>query len=913
MQYPFPVNPPEIPDNNPVGAYSRVFTLGADFTSRELYINFDGVSSAYYLYINGRYVGYSTVSHSTSEFFVSPFVKSGENRITVIVMKWCVFSYLEDQDMWRLSGIFRDVYLLAHAKEHITDVRIKTDYDDDGDLPLGKLTIELKSCPASLLASEIVLENQNGAVLWSGKCPPNESISIVLPGVSPWSDESPVLYNLYITHSDEIILQRIGFKSVSIVGGAVMINGRYVKAKGVNRHDSDPLRGYAVSVSDMRRDLLIMKRFNVNMIRTSHYPPDPRLPEMCDELGIYLVDEADLEAHGMQTDGRWNELSDSPEWKNAFVDRAQRLYERDKNRAGIVFWSLGNESGCGANHYAMRDYILSRDMSAIIHYEGSCLRYSDEFTSLSPLESTMYPSIEMIRSYLSDPKFDKPYFMCEYCHAMGNGPGDIAAYWAEIENNDRFFGGCIWEFCDHALIYPRESEKYNYGGDFGDFPNDGNFCVDGLVFPDRTPHTGFLEAKQAYAPVKFMYDEAVNELTIVSKKYFTSLDGVSLYINAERNGLKIYETRIYEVEIPALGSAVYRLPPMPEMKDVGEYYLNIFLLEEKGREWRAPGEGICSYQKHLKSVPELSDASLTVYGNTVCITVARGDDNLLTVIKAGEAEYVFDESGGMITRLTYEGKKLICAPVKLQIWRAPTDNDRNIVNEWKHFGFDKARKRVHGVSMIHCGDSSVAFSSEISLLCETKPYILKAHLITEVSADGSALILAEADISPDAPFLPRFGFEFVSPGENGRMEYFGMGPYESYEDKRLASRMGLFASDVKDNFIPYIKPQETGSHFGVRYAAVKDVYGTGMKITPCSETQSFSFNALPYSPEAISSASHNKELRSDGNIYISADYRVSGIGSNSCGPKLDPRYRITEKHISFGVRIEGKHGLILNM
>ncbi|MGN1128445.1 MAG: glycoside hydrolase family 2 TIM barrel-domain containing protein, partial [Candidatus Flemingiibacterium sp.] len=512
VNYPYPVDPPHVPNENPCGVYSRDFTVPAELLgSKKVYINFEGVDSCFYLYVNGKFAAYSQVSHMTSEIDVTDYLVPGRNNIKVVVLKWCDGSYLEDQDMWRMSGIFREVYLLYREPVHIVDAFVKPQLS--ADLKSGEVRVELTTnAPAEVSYS---FERRCGKLVAEGKAE-NGVISFKVDSPALWSDEEPNLYSLYLTCGDEIIHFDVGFRRIEVIDKVVYINGKKVKAKGVNRHDSHPDLGHATPLDHMLNDIFIMKAHNVNMVRTSHYPNDPRFTMLCDRYGIYVCDESDIETHGMGfgdnwwgsgkpiEESKWSELSNSPEWREAYVDRAQRMVERDKNHASVIFWSLGNESGYGANHKAMSAYIKSRDLSRLVHYEGAHTGYCGgvQQTDVVDIESHMYPDCKWCDSYCKDEKYSQPLFLCEYCHAMGNGPGDLREYWETIYANDSFFGGCVWEFIDHSVAKRDAMGKaqFTYGGDFNDHPNDGNFCVDGLVYPDRRVHTGLLELKQAIKP-----------------------------------------------------------------------------------------------------------------------------------------------------------------------------------------------------------------------------------------------------------------------------------------------------------------------------------------------------------------------------------------------------------------------------
>ncbi|MBQ3636799.1 MAG: DUF4981 domain-containing protein, partial [Clostridia bacterium] len=492
--------------------------------------------SAFYVWVNDTFAAYSQVSHLTTEIDVTGLVHEGKNTLKVLVLKWSDGTYLEDQDMWRMSGIFREVYLLFRDPVHIRDIFVTCALSDDYKKASFKAEISLTGRADAAWK----LNAPDGTTLFSGLLSDIDGDAVIeIPEIADaalWSDEEPNLYTLYLACGSEHIALPVGARSVEIRDKCVFINGRKVKAKGVNRHDSHHLLGHATPFEHMKRDLMIMKAHNVNMVRTSHYPNDPRFTALCDKYGLYVCDETDIETHGMHP---WNGLSDNPEWEDAYVDRARRMVERDKNHPSVIFWSLGNESGLGRNHAAMTAWIKSRDTSRVVHYEGAHSGYNggEHKRDVTDIESHMYPTPAWCKEYCEDPKFDQPLFLCEYSHAMGNGPGDLAAYWRVIESHDEFFGGCVWEFIDHSVAIGDKygNPSFTYGGDFGDHPNDGNFCVDGLVYPDRRPHTGLLELKQAIMPAE-VSEIAPGRYAVKSRRYFRDFSDLSLAWTVKRDG-----------------------------------------------------------------------------------------------------------------------------------------------------------------------------------------------------------------------------------------------------------------------------------------------------------------------------------------------------------------------------------------
>ena len=905
IRYPFPYDPPHIPDDNPCGVYIRDFYLSEGFADRHVFLNFEGVDAGYYVYLNGQFVGYSSVSHSVSEFDVAGLAKEGRNRLVVIVLKWAASSYLEDQDMWRMSGIFREVYLLARSEDRICDFYARQSLSDD----LSKAALELEIEKTGKGKVQYKLVSPDGNVCAEGKCADSCSVELECPML--WSDETPNLYTLILSYGDETVAKKIGFRKYEIRNRVVYINGKKVKARGVNRHDSHPILGHTTPYDHYLRDLYILKAHNVNTVRTSHYPSDARFIELCDVLGFYVVCEADLEAHGAcySDGGDRNEISDNPEWEKLYIDRAQRLFERDKNSPCIIFWSLGNEAGVGCNQCKMAEYIRSRDKNAIIHYEGAASVYIeapcygnhgvlprnasfDRLNEISTVESRMYPEMGEFEEYLKKGK--KAYFLCEYCHAMGNGPGDLAAYWEIIRKYDNCFGGCIWEFTDHSVQIDADGKKgYTYGGDFGDVPNDGNFCVDGLVYPDRRVHTGLLEAKKVYQPYfAELLDFETGEVKITSRRYFTSLSDLSLAWSVECDGKTVLGGNVPKLDIAPLRSRTLKLFNAYDLCDEGEYTLTLRFVYNSEHEWAKAGEENGFYQFELFNVCADDDWDECTVGQN---RLECGEDERYIEICCGDTCYRFDKVKGTVCDIVHEGNSMIEEPLSFEIWRAPTDNDRNIKASWYNCGYDCINTKVYESGISEVCDDHITVFAKISLGAKAYTPVLWADVTYVFSNDGSCSVEVNAKKNPSKPFLPKFGMRFIMPEGNERVEYFGYGPMESYVDKNLASRLSYFKTTATDNFEPYVRPQENSSHFGTRRAFVGNLFGHGIKFENLYDGDSFSFCASHFRAETLEKTPHDYELVPEKSTVVCIDMRMSGIGSNSCGPQLAEKYRVNDE------------------
>lgn len=893
VNYPIPYDPPFVPDENPCGLYSRKFTVPAAMAGKKIYLNFEGVDSAFYVWVNDEFAAYSQVSHMTSEIDITSLVHAGENEIKVLVLKWSDGTYLEDQDMWRMSGIFREVYLLFRDETHIRDIFVHCDLDDsftDADFTVdidvtGKATVEWTlDCPC-------------GETISSGKCDVDESGKIVVPTVKNaklWSDEEPNLYNLTLHCGNEYITLPIGARRVEIKDGCVVINGKKVKAKGVNRHDSHHLLGHATPVEHMVRDIMIMKAHNVNMVRTSHYPNDPRFTALCDKYGIYVCDETDLETHGARP---WYALSRSPEWEGEYVDRVQRMVERDKNHPCVIFWSLGNESGWGQNHVAMHTWIKSRDTSRIVHYEGANYDYNDGkyLRDVTDIESRMYPSPTWCDNYCKNPERDEPLFLCEYSHAMGNGPGDLRDYWEVIEANDNFFGGCVWEFIDHSVAIGDKygDPSFTYGGDFGDHPNDGNFCVDGLVYPDRRVHTGLEELKQAIMPVA-VREVKPGTVAIKSRRYFKSLSDISMAWTVKVDGKAVKSGVHPNLDIAPEAEEVFEIVPENELPAHGTVTLDLSFRQNKPTEWADVGYEV-GFAQFIYERAEKVKAAPALYPVELC---ENREEYTVTV---GETVYKISKFSGMITDICDNGEHLITKPVVPQIWRAPTDNDRNVQWDWRNSSIHNAKVKCYSTEVVKADENEAVILSKISLAAAPNEVVLRADITYTVKYGMGIKIACDVKWNVQKKHYPRFGMRLTMPEGAEQMRYFGYGPNESYVDKRLASKLGEYKSTVTENYEPYVFPQENSSHWGCRWADVHTVAGHGFLFTSC---EPFSFNASHFSPEQLTETRHHYELKREPETTVMLDMRMDGIGSNSCGPELAEKYRFNETEFSSSVTIK---------
>lgn len=905
VNYPIPCDPPFVPDDNPVGVYVREFQLEAGWDSKEKYAVFEGVNSCFYLWLNGQFVGYSQGSRMPSEFRITPYLQGGTNRMTVLVLKWCDGTYIEDQDMWRYSGIFRDVYLLARDPVHIRDVFVRTEFEEG--YAAASLRPEIELTGSGIVKASLLDAEGRNIAHAEMNLEGRGTIELKVTAPVLWNAEQPCLYCLLLVCGEESLAFQIGFRDVSAKGGIFRINGQAVKLKGVNRHESHPSLGQTIPLEHAIADLKLMKRHNVNAIRTSHYPNDPRFYELCNEMGFYIVDEADLECHGIGMAGDWKEgafhwLSNNPDWREAFLDRAERLVERDKNHPCVVLWSMGNEAGYGDNHIAMAEWTRRRDSSRLVHYEGAAAGYKGSSnTEALDVDRRMYPSVAELERMANEPGRAKPVFLCEYSHAMGNGPGDLQNYWDVIDRYPNLMGGCVWEWCDHGIARTDEIGRsyFAYGGDFGEQPHDGNFCIDGLVSPDRVPHAGLLELKQVIAPVHF---EAVNlqqGLFRVKNRYdFSTLSHLDLLWKIESEGRIVRQGRINGLDCAPQESTEIALPIADTVsaREEATAYLTLSCRMNSETAWADAGYEVAFAQYELHKgapvVPATRRSSLLE---------AKECDGRLT-ISGLDFRYTFDLSQGMLASMMRHGVDMLDKPARFQLWRAPTDNDRGVRKSWEEYGFDRASMKVYRCEWNRTGaEEEVEVCVRFSLGGYTRAPLLHGEAIWRVDRSGTIGLRTDLEVKSGLPFLPRFGLELWMAKGNEEVEYSGFGPHESYIDKRRSVKRGVYRTTVDGMFEPYIRPQENGSRYETEWAVVANALGMGLRL---SSPDGFSFQASHYDAHDLTKAAHTNELKPRPQTIVNADYKMSGIGSNSCGPELLEAYRFDEKKFSFALNLE---------
>lgn len=857
VNYPFPVDPPYVPDINPIGVYNTSFLLDCEWEQRKTYIVFEGVSSCVFLYVNGNYVGYSQGSHMQAEFDISKYVKSGENELTAKVLKWCSGSYLEDQDFFRFSGIFRDVYILSREENHIKDIKVSADCK----------TISVSTDNYEIYDAENKIADLENPVLWNA--------------------ENPYLYTVIVKGESEYIPIKVGMREISISDNLeLLVNGVSVKLKGVNHHDTDAYKGYVMTEEELKRDLVKMKELNINTVRMSHYPPTPEFLNMCDEMGFYVIDEADLEIHGFvsrNTGYRWDDkerpdewIHSMHEWEDSFIDRAERMYERDKNHPSIIMWSTGNESGHGSNHRKMIEWLRSKDSTRLIHCEDATRQ---GYHGTSDVASLMYIEVgDLEEKYINNPEINSPVFLCEYSHAMGNGPGDVYDYVELLYEYPKFIGGCIWEWADHTVI---KDSVPMYGGDFGELTHDWNFCCDGLVSYDRQFKAGSYNAKYSYQ--YFGSEMSGGKLYLTNYYDFTNLDKYEFKFEKVVDG-SVVESCIKAIDINPHETVEIEMPF--EFNDTCELgiYLNIYQLDN-GFE-----RGFIQHEiKSVKVNPNVGDA-------VTCLS----EDAKYIYAKTKHADYTISKQTGNISSIVKNGEELLSEPVRLTAWRAPTDNDRKVKNNWGLFEDNLSginiNRLFNKVYSCEVQDNEITVKANLAGVSRI-PFLY--HTIKYRFFENGVQVLVDGELNEliNCPFFPRLGFEFTLNKENDGFTYFGMGEMENYCDMCHHAKIGKYKSTAKKQYVNYIMPQEHGNHTRTKVLTMD----CGLEFIGDTE---FEFNVSEYTSEALTKATHINELVKNKRTNVRVDYKVSGLGSNSCGARLMEKYWLKRGKFEFSFFIK---------
>jgi beta-galactosidase len=1028
VQYPFPIDEyPHVPeDDNPTGCYRRTFTVPEAWDGRQVFLTFDGVDSAFHLWVNGEEVGYSQGSRLPAEFNVTNYLQPGENTLALRVYRWSDGSYLEDQDYWRLSGIFRDVYLWSAPAVHVRDFYVTTELDEAyrdavlkvrakvrnyGDQDVAGYSVEVKLFDSQ--GNQRVSKSVTGIAVEANK---EVTLELQEAVATPekWSDEHPYLYMLLISlvdaagHVVEVERCRVGFRKVEIKDGQVHVNGVPILFKGVNRHEHDPDFGHFVTTQSMIQDIKLMKQFNVNAVRTCHYPDDPLWCELCDQYGLYVMDEANIESHGI-----WDQPTKDPEWLLAFMERCTRMVERDKNHPCVVVWSLGNESGYGPNHTALADWVHEYDPTRPVHYESATQQRVYRGAENAPeidMVSMMYPSVDKTIEVSQTPGETRPYILCEYAHSMGNSTGNLKEYWDAVETYPRFQGGFIWDWVDQGIRQVTEDgeEWFAYGGDFGDEPHDGSFCINGVIAADRKPHPGLWEHKKIVQPVRVEpVDLATGKLRVINKYFFSDLSGLDVSWTLSADGEVLQSGVLPKLDTPAGESVVVTVPfQEPELKPGTEYWLTLSFALADDALWARRGH-------------EVAWAQFEMGFDVPAALPSKMDDMPPLLIEESETEIAVQGEGfgsilnkavGHITSWRYAGEDLVCQGPALNVWRAPTDNDatsrgdQRAATHWREVGLDQLQERVTSIEVAQAAPQVVRLlvrsiigvregavlpeppsreqqleslkrsldwlldEEKLGILCprlgmaydelpgENKGTKLKAlvacftdedrlfellrqvhDLLVELgervpdvfrdviaSGDlgmepqrrpparfeceyaytiyGSGDVVIDIYVMPggDLPPLPRIGLQMRLPGQYEAFSWYGRGPHETYADRKLGAKAGVYSGTVDDQYVPYVVPQENGNKTDVRWVALTDEDGVGLLVVGMPL---LNVSAHHFTTEDLTQATHTYELEWQEEITLNLDYAQSGLGNGSCGPGVLPQYLLDPGEVRFRLRL----------
>ncbi len=898
---PIPFDPPFVPHENTCGAYVKRFELTKKQCDQTLHLNFEGVDSCYYVWLNGEFIGFSKVSHSTSEFDITKTAKVGENVLSVLVLKWSDGTYLEDQDKFRMSGIFRDVYILERSKNHIRDFTVMTDINEKKE---GVVEVSIDTVGDGNY--KMTLLDKNGAVLEAVEAVKDHTFIVENPDL--WTAETPNLYVLQLTGNEEVITQIVGIKKIEIIDSVFYINGVAVKMKGANRHESNPYTGFTIAKEAFIKDITLMKEHNINAVRTSHYPQAPWVMDYYAIYGFYIMDEADIETHNtfsiyggghprdyeneIIADRSFGLLSNDPVCGEAMLERVKRCFVRDKNNPSVVMWSLGNESGYGVNLERAAAWIKEQDARHIVHYESSIYEISGHKNDVSNIDvySRMYPPVENVYKYCNQETVNRPLVVCEYTHAMGNSCGDLEDYFELLYSEKHFTGAFVWEWCDHGMYLGEMAdgkEKFGYGGDFGEFPHDGNFCMDGLVYPNRRPHTSLMEHKNVARPIRLekVSDTILqfhNKLDFVNANELYDIQ-LELYVDQ-----KLKETKVESLSILAKESVEYKLPFDTTGEDV--FVLVKYILKkddgllEKGF---VAGFDQVIYKEKVWTIKNVE--------NPQKLTLEETDFDF--IIHGASFIYAFDKFLGVPKLVQIHGKHCIAKPMEYNIWRSPLDNDRRIKMDWFGVGYNRMKTKVYTSKMEMQGDKAV-ITFDLSLTPIHLQKIISIKSVFTVSEHGILEVQVDGQKDPIFPWIPRFGMRMFLPKSYQGVNYYGYGPHESYIDKKNYSYKALFETTVKEMHEDYLRPQENGSHCGCDFLSIQsddmtvEVYG-----------KNYSANVSNYTQEELETKAHNFELEESPYTVVCLDGKMSGVGSGSCGPQLLEKYQVCENELSAHFKI----------
>ncbi|MGF1682262.1 beta-galactosidase subunit alpha [Photobacterium minamisatsumaniensis] len=903
--FPFPIDVPFVPSDNPTGAYQRTFFLSESWDEKQTIIKFDGVETYFEVYVNGEYVGFSKGSRLTAEFDISAYAKPGANLLSIRVMQWADSTYIEDQDMWWTGGIFRDVYLVGKELLHVQDVTVRTDFDDAYQSATLSCQVELENLattPAGATLEYALYDNNvvisQGSLdnlIVSDSASTQFSVDVVNP--TQWNAENPYLYQLLLTLKDadgnvlEVIPQRVGFRDIKVRDGLFYINNKYVMLHGVNRHDNDHLKGRAVGMDRVEKDLVLMKQHNINSVRTAHYPNDPRFYELCDIYGLFVMGETDVETHGFANVGDLSRITNDPAWEAVFVERIERHIHAQKNHPSIIMWSLGNESGYGCNIRSMYDAAKAIDDTRLVHYE------EDRDAEVVDIISTMYSRAQLMNAFGEFPH-EKPRIICEYAHAMGNGPGGLTEYQNVFYKHDAIQGHYVWEWCDHGILARDEdgTEFYKYGGDYGDYPNNYNFCMDGLVYPDQTPGPGLKEYKQVIAPVKIRdFDAQAGTFTVDNKLWFSNIDDytITAEIRAEGETIAVQQIKVEEL---AENSSREILLDIPQL-DTREVFVNFTVRKDSRTAYSEANHDIAVYQFQVKE----STAELEAFTTNNATALEVIESRLDYIVKGHNFALNFSKVNGKLTSWLVNGEELIASEPKLNFFKPMIDNHKQ-----EHDGYwEPAHLQImqeHFRTLnVEENNGKIEITTTSIIAPPVFDFGMRCTYRYQINTQGQLNVELSGERYGDYPHvIPVIGLDLGINNDFDQVQYYGRGPEENYQDSKQANMIDVYHSTVADMFENYPFPQNNGNRQHVRWAALSSRAGNGIAVKP---QQEINFSAWFYTNQNLHAAQHTIELEKSGYITLNLDHQVMGLGSNSWGSEVLDSYRVYMDEFRYGLTL----------
>ena len=898
--YPFPIDVPFVPTNNPTGAYQRQFSLPQEWLQRQIIIKFDGVETYFEVYVNGHYVGFSKGSRLSAEFDLSPYVQAGDNLLSVRVMQWADSTYIEDQDMWWMAGIFRDVYLIGQPQVHLHDLTVVTEFDEnycDAELQISCELHNNATTPATDLrlhaqlfdGDKCIAEQQNTHSLQN-----DSACQFVLPVKQPkqWNAEHPNLYLLLLTLRDsngeiiEVVPQQVGFRDIKVRDGLFYVNGRYLKLHGVNRHDHDHKKGRAVDMARVERDIILMKQHNINSVRTAHYPNDPRFYALCDQYGLFVMAETDLESHGFANVGNISRITDDPAWELAYVERIERHVMAQKNHPSIIMWSLGNESGYGCNIRAMAARCKELDPTRLVHYE------EDRDAEVVDVISTMYSRVSMMNAFGEYPH-PKPRIICEYAHAMGNGPGGLAEYQAVFNQHKSLQGHYVWEWCDHGLLVHDDQgrERYQYGGDYGDFPNNYNFCMDGLIYPDQRPGPGLREYKQVLCPVNIRQTEHDDVLLVENRYWYSTLGDIEFQVAYQVDGKTIAQQTLALPHLLPGEAETLRLTP-PQLP-AGEVFINVEIVKRSATSYSEAMHTLGHFQILRQQAQSREPLPLKKSGSLRNETQGHQQ-----VISGKDFSLTFCRLSGELVSWLVEGEEIVGRAPHLTFFKPTIDNHKQeFEGLWQPYHMHLMQHNFRAMRHFSQGEDEIIEIDSV-IAPPVFDFGMRCTYRWRITPTGHVTLdLSGAPYGNYQAIIPKIGLDFGISKRFKQVEYYGRGPGENYGDSCQSNLIGHYRQPVESLFENYPYPQDNGNRQQVRWLSVEDEKGNGIFIQP---RKPINFSLWPYSAEMLQQAQHINELETCDYLTLNLDDQILGLGSNSWGSEVLDSFRVYLKPFEYG-------------